>query len=118
MSDTTHTTPELELQVLTAQDGTAYLLPRALVEAARLTPEAAAALAEAAASDDVHGLYFSLADQYAADRARADAENKQLAAAHQMSLDLQAFQLAAIAHVADVTRILKQNNYLLPARWS
>ena len=39
MSDTTHETPEMELQLLTAQDGTAYLLPRALVEAAQLTPD-------------------------------------------------------------------------------
>ncbi len=56
MSDTTHTTHEMELHLLTAQDGTAYLLPRAVVEAGRLTPEEAAAFDEAERSDDVQGL--------------------------------------------------------------
>ena len=55
MTDTAHETPALEMQLLTAQDGTAYLLPRALLEAARLTPEQAAAFRETAEGDDVHG---------------------------------------------------------------
>ena len=59
MSETTHETPELELHLLTAQDGTAYLLPRVLVEAGRLTPEEAAAFAEAERSGDVQGFWAS-----------------------------------------------------------
>ena len=59
MTDTTQTTPEMELQLLTAQDGTAYLLPRAVVEAVRLTPEEAAAFAEAERSGDVQGFWAS-----------------------------------------------------------
>ena len=58
MTDATHETPELELQLLTAQDGTAYLFPRALVEAARLTPEDAACLRAQAGADDVHGYIY------------------------------------------------------------
>ena len=54
MTDAAHETPELEMQLLTAQDGTAYLLPRALLEAARLTPEELAAVRESVADDDVH----------------------------------------------------------------
>ena len=59
MTDTTHTTPEMELQILTVQDGTAYLLPRAVVEAVRLTPEEAAVFAEAERSGDVQGFWAS-----------------------------------------------------------
>ena len=59
MTETTHETPEMEMQVLTAQGGTAYLLPRALVEAARLTPEEAAAFSEAEARGDVQGYLSS-----------------------------------------------------------
>lgn len=55
MTDATHDAPELEMQILTAHDGTAYLLPRALAEAARLTPEDAASLRAQAGADDVHG---------------------------------------------------------------
>ena len=60
MTETAHETPALEMQLLTAQDGTAYLLPRALLEAARLTPEKAAAFRETGEGDDVHGLMSSL----------------------------------------------------------
>ena len=59
MTDAAQGTPALEMQLLTAQDGTAYLLPRALVEAGRLTPEEAAAFREAA-GDDVQGLMLTL----------------------------------------------------------
>ena len=57
MTETAHETPALEMQLLTAQDGTAYLLPRALLEAARLTPEEAAAF-RAEEGDDLQGLMF------------------------------------------------------------
>ena len=60
MTDTSHETPALEMQLLTAQDGTAYLLPRAVVEAGRLTPEEWAMFREAEASGDVQG-YLSKA---------------------------------------------------------
>ena len=62
MTDTTFHDTEarsLELQILTAQDGTADLLPRALVDAARLTPEEAAAFDEAERSGDVQGLVYA-----------------------------------------------------------
>ena len=58
MTDATHDAAELEMQILTAQDGTTYLLPRALVEAARLTPEEEAAFHEAERSGDVQGLWY------------------------------------------------------------
>ena len=59
MTDAVRETGEVEMQILTAQDGTAYLLPRALVEAGRLTPEEATAFREVATGDDVQGLMFA-----------------------------------------------------------
>ncbi len=97
MTDTAHETPALEMQLLTAQDGTAYLLPRALLEAARLTPEQAAAFRETAEGDNVHGLMFD----YSALQSRIDA----LSSDQQLSM----LRLQTLSNMSDEMSMLSAN---------
>ena len=75
MAEETAAAQDLVMQVLTAQDGTSYLLPQSLLEAARLTAEEQEAVQAAAGGEDVQGFNFSY--QMSAFKAQMDALNTQ-----------------------------------------